>query len=59
MIIQNNYEEKSCVAYKIFKNYPSKKWDYSSIKCHSKLLQWIEDMAQRGLGLYLRKKTWI
>ena len=33
IIIQNDYEEKSCSAYKIWKNHPSRKWDYSSVKC--------------------------
>ena len=31
-IIQNDYEEKNWSAYKIWKNHPSKKWCYSSIK---------------------------
>ena len=29
---QNDYEEKSWFAYKIWKNHSSKKWDYSSVK---------------------------
>ena len=28
-------------------------------KNSEKLIQWIEEMAQVGLGLFLRKKTWI
>ena len=32
MIIQNDYEEKDWPAYKIWKNHPSKKWDYSPVK---------------------------
>ena len=32
IIIENDYKEKSWSAYKIWKNHPSKKWDYSSVK---------------------------
>ena len=32
IIIQNDYEEKGWSAYKIWKNHPSKKWDYYSVK---------------------------
>ena len=32
IIIQNDYEEKSLSAYKVWKNHPSKKWDYYSVK---------------------------
>ena len=28
-------------------------------KKSEKSVQWIEDMAKGGLGLFLRKKTWI
>ena len=61
IIIQNDYKEKSWSTYKIGKNHPSKKWDYSSVK-HllenlEALVQWVEDMAQGCLGLFLLKKT--
>ena len=32
IIIQNDYKEKTCSTYKIGKNHPSKKWNYSSVK---------------------------
>ena len=52
-IIQNDYEETIWSAYKIWKNHPSKKWDYSPVKRllknSEKLVQWIEGMAQGGL----------
>ena len=32
LIIPNDYEEKSWSVYIIWKNHPSKKWDYSSFK---------------------------
>ena len=36
IIIQNNYKEKSWSAYKIWKSHPSKKSDFSSVKCLTK-----------------------
>ena len=63
IVIQNDYEEKSWSVYKIWKNHPFKKWDYSSVKHllknSEKLVQRMEEMAQGGLGLFLQKKTWI
>ena len=62
VIIQNNYEGKNWSAYKIWKNHPLKKWDYSSVKrllekFTEKVVQWIENIAQGNLGMFLRKKT--
>ena len=63
MIIQNDYKEKTWLAYKIWKNHPSKNGTISLLSTYwknsEKLVQWIEDLAQGGLGLFLRKKIWI
>ena len=37
-------------------------WNYSSVKClfekfTEKLVQWIENISQGNLGMFLRKKT--
>ena len=43
--IQNDYKEKSWSTYKIGKNHPSKKWDYSSVK---HLLEKFRDTGSMG-----------
>ena len=61
IIIQNDYEVKADRLTKL--EQPSiQKWD-SSVKCLFKKFREIgsiiEDMDQRSLVLFLRKKTWI
>ena len=51
IIIQNDYKEKGWSAYKIWKNHPSRKLDYSSVK---RLLKKI-----RETGSYWFNKTWL
>ena len=61
IITQNVYKEKSWSAYKIWRNHPSKKRNYCSVKHLLKKFRETDsgDMAHDGLGLFLSKKTWI
>ena len=46
IIIPSDYKERNWSSYKIWKNHPK-----------NRIIHWIEDMAQGGLGLFLQKKT--